>query len=92
MEVLVPADQVVLVAPVGVAGAIGVVLEDEDLAPNSLFLQTLLGSLDQALEDSLACLVVRDHIFDHIALGSGELGMGSNVEVEPGSVLQEHVG
>ena len=53
VEVLVPADQVVLVAAIGVAGTVGVVLEDEDLAADPFFLETLLSPLDQAFQDSL---------------------------------------
>jgi hypothetical protein len=42
-----PADQVVLVAAVGVAGGVGVVLEQVDLAGDALVVQPLLGVEEQ---------------------------------------------
>ena len=92
MEVLVAADEIVLVTTVRVAGTVGVVLEDEDLAPDPLLLETLLGPADQSLEDPLPCLVVGDDVLEGVALGGGELGMGSDVEIEPGAVLEKDVG
>ena len=92
MKVLVSADQIVFVAPVGVAGAVGVVLEDEDLPTNPLLLEPLLGPLYEPFEDSLSRLVVGDDIFDVVAFRSGELRMRADIEVEAGSVLQEDVG
>jgi hypothetical protein len=55
-ELAVPADQVVLVAAVAVAGGVGVVLEQVDVAGDALFGQALLGVDQQALEDPLAAL------------------------------------
>ena len=43
-------------APVGVAGGVGVVLEDVDLALHALFGEALLGVGDEALEDALPAL------------------------------------
>ncbi len=85
------ADQVVLVAPVGVAGRVGVVLEEEDLAPDPFLGQPLLGGTDQALQDSLPSLVVSDHVVEVVALRGGVLGMAADVQVEPRAVLEEHV-
>ena len=52
----------------------------------------LLGRFDEALEDPLARLVVDDELVQGIALGRGVLGVRPDVEVEPGAVLEEHVG
>ena len=90
-EVAVALDEIVLVAPVGVAGGVGVVLEQEHLAPDALLPQALLGTADEALEDALTRLVVDDEIVDRVALGRGVLGVAADVEVEPGAVLEEHV-
>jgi len=90
-EVAVPLDEVVLVASVGVAGGVGVVLEQEHLAPDALLPQALLGAADEAFEDALTRLVVDDEIVDRVALGRGVLGVAADVEVEPGAVLEEHV-
>ena len=90
-EVAVPLDEVVLVASVGVAGGVGVVLEQEHLAPDALLPQALLGAADEALEDALTRLVVDDEIVDRVALGRGVLGVAADVEVEPGTVLEEDV-
>src|ERR1035437_889599 len=46
-------DQVVLVAAVGVAGRVGVVLEDIDLAGYTLVGYPLLGICDEPLNDAL---------------------------------------
>ena len=51
-EVAVALDEVVLVAAVGVAGGVGVVLEQVDLAADALLAQPLLGAAHEALEDA----------------------------------------
>src|SRR5690606_10048605 len=91
MEILVPADQVVLVAAIGVAGRVGVVLEEVDLASDALFLEALLGRVDQALENPLPRLVVCHHVDQRIALRSRVLGVAADVEVEASAVLEEHI-
>ena len=91
-ELAVPADQVVLVAAVAVAGGVGVVLEQVDVAGDALLGEALLGVDQQALEDPLAGLVVDDELGEVVALGGGVLGVAADVEVEPGAVAQEDVG
>ena len=86
-----PADEVVLVAAVGVAGGVGVVLEQVDLAGDALVVQPLLGVEEQPLEDPLPRLVVGDQLDDVVALGRGVLRVAADVEVEPGAVAQEDV-
>ena len=90
-EVAVALDEVVLVAAVGVAGAVGVVLEEEHLAADALLAEALLGALHEALEDALPRLVVDDEVVDRVALGRRVLGVAADVEVEPGAVLEEDV-
>src|SRR5262249_28874701 len=90
-EVAVAFDEIVLVTAVGVAGRVGVVLEEEDLAPDALLPQALLGAADQALEDSLPGLVVDDEVVDGVAPGRGVLGGAPDVGVQPGAVLEEDV-
>jgi hypothetical protein len=90
-EVAIALDEIVLVAAVGVAGTIGVVLEQEHLAANALFPQSLLGALDEALEDPLPRLVVDDQVVDRVALRRRVLRVAPDVEVEPGAVLEEDV-
>ena len=85
------ADEVVLVAAVGVAGGVGVVLEEVDVAGDALVVQALLGVDEQSLEDPLPRLVVGDQLDDVVALGGGVLRVAADVEVEPGAVAQEHV-
>ncbi len=84
-------DEVVLVAAVGVAGGVGVVLEQVDLAGDALVVQPLLGVEEQPLEDPLPRLVVGDQLDDVVALGGGVLRVAADVEVEPGAVAQEDV-
>ena len=90
-EVALAFDEVVLVAAVGVAGAVGVVLEEEHLAADAFLAQALLGALHEALEDALARLVVDDEIADRVALGRRVLGVAADVEVEAGAVFEEDV-
>ena len=91
-EVVVAAGAVVLVAAVAVAGRVGVVLEQVDGAADRLLGEALLGRLDEALEDPLPRLVVDDELVQRVALRRGVLGVGADVEVQAGAVLQEHVG
>ena len=86
-----PADEVVLVAAVGVAGRVGVVLEQVDVPGDALLVQPPLGVDQQAFEDPLARLVVRDELVDRVALGRRVLRVAADVEVEPGAVAQEDV-
>ena len=90
-ELAVPADQVVLVAAVGVAGRVGVVLEQVDVAGDAFLVQPPLGVDEQALEDPLPGLVVRHQVDEVVALGRRVLRVGADVEVEPGAVAQEDV-
>ena len=78
-------------AAVGVAGGVGVVLEQVDLAGDALVVQPLLGVEEQPLEDPLPRLVVGDQLDDVVALGRGVLGVAADVEVEPGAVAEEDV-
>ena len=84
--------EVVLVAAVGVARGVGVVLEEEDVAGDPVLPEPLLGLVQQVLDDALARLVVDDQVGDVVALGRGVLGMEAGVEVEAGAVLEEDVG
>ena len=91
-ELAVAADEVVLVAAVGVPGGVGVVLEQVDVAGDALVVEALLGVDHEAFEDALAGPVVFDQVLDRVALGGGVLGVGADVEVEAGAVAEEHVG
>ncbi len=90
-EVALALDEIVLVAAVGVAGAVGVVLEEEDLAPDAFLAQTLFRALDESLEDALPRLVVDDEVADRVAFRGGVFGVAADVEVEAGAVLEEDV-
>ena len=92
LEGHVPADQVVLVAAVGVARGVGVVLEEQDVAGDAVLAEPLLGLVQQVLHDALARLVVDHQIGDVVALGGRVLGMEPGVEIEARPVLEEHVG
>lgn len=87
-----PGHQVVLVAAVGVARGVGVVLEQEDVAADALVGEPALGVHEEVLEDPLACFVVRDELGQVVALGRRVFRVRAHVEVEPGAVGQEHVG
>ena len=74
-------------APVAVAGRVGVVLEEVDVALDALFAEALFGRTEEALENALAGLVVGDEVEQRIALRRGVLGMRADVKVEAGAVL-----
>ena len=61
-ELAVRGDEVVLVAAVGVAGRVGVVLEEVDLAGDALLVEPHLGAAEERFEDPLPRLVVRDEV------------------------------
>ncbi len=90
-EVADPGDQVVLVAAVGVAVAVGVVLEQVDVTADAFARQPLLGVDDQVLEDAFAGPVMVDQLHQVVALGGGVLRVRSDVEVDARSVAQEDI-
>ena len=92
LEGHVPADEVVLVAAIGVAGGVRIVLEQQDVAGDAVFPKPLLRLVQQVLDDALARLVVDDEVGDVVALGRGVLGMEARVEIEAGAVLEEDIG
>src|SRR6476661_69219 len=91
LEVAGPPIEVVLVTAVGVAGGVGVVLEDEDLALHPVVAEPALGVLDETLEDPLPRLVLDDELTHGVALGRGVLRVGAHVEVEARTVAEEDV-
>ena len=91
LEVPLPGHQVVLVAPVGVARRVGVVLEEVHLAADALLLQAALRRVQQPLQHPLPRLVVGHQLVEAVAFGRGVLGVAAHVEVEAGPVLQEHI-
>ena len=78
-------------AAVGVAGGVGVVLEEVHDSADAFFAEALLGAREQALEDALPRLVVAHEVVDRVALGRGVLGVAAHVEVQAGAVLEKHV-
>ena len=79
-------------AAVGVAGGVGVVLEQVDVAGDPFLVEALLGVEEQTLEDPLPRLVVGDQLDDVVALGGGVLRMAADIEVETRAVVEEDVG
>ncbi|GDY52315.1 hypothetical protein SVIO_029380 [Streptomyces violaceusniger] len=64
-----PCHQIVLVAAVGVARGVGVVLEEIDVARDSLLVQAALRVHEQTLENALARFVVGDQLGHVVTLG-----------------------
>ena len=91
LEIVLPPDEVVLVATIRVSRRVGVVLEEVDLAAYPLFGQPLLRRLDETLEDAFPCLVVSDEIREGVTLRSCVLGVAPDIEVEALTVLEEHI-
>ncbi len=90
-EVIDALDAVVLVTAVGVAGRVGVVLEQVDVTADTFVAELTLGVLDELAQDRLAGLVLGDGVDERVALGRGVLRVRADVEVEATAVLQEHV-
>ena len=78
-------------AAVGVAGRVGVVLEQVDVALDAVVGEPLLRVDHQALEDPLPRPVVRDEVDQVVAFGRRVLGVAADVEVEAGAVAQEDI-
>ena len=91
LEVTGARHQVVLVAAVGVAGGVGVVLEDVDVPDDLVGRHPLLGVDGEVDQDALPGLVLDDRLADVVALGCGVLGVAADVEVEPRAVAEEHI-
>ena len=90
-ELTLPANQIVLVTSVGVAGRIGVVLEEVDVAGDALFAQPAFGVDQQTFEGALAGLVVHHQVDDVVAFGRRVFGMAPDVEVEACAVAEKDV-
>jgi hypothetical protein len=76
-ELALASHEVVLVAAVGVAGGVGVVLEQVDVADHAVVAQAPLRVDQQTLEHPLAGLVVRDELDRVVALGGRVLGVAA---------------
>ena len=87
-----PHDQIVLVAAVGVARRVGVVLEQVDVAADALVGQPLLGVDQQVFQHPLAGAVVGDELHQAVALGGRILRVAPDVEVQPRAVAKEDIG
>ena len=90
-EVVPPARQVVLVAPVRVAGRVGVVLEQVDDAAHPFVAKARLRGADEAFEDPLPCLVVRDEIVCRVTLWRRVLRVAADVQIEPCTIFEEDI-
>ena len=90
-QILMPRDQVVLMAAVRVPGGVRVVLEQVDVPADPLRAQPVAGVRHQPLQDPLARLVVRDQVDHAVALRGGVFGMTAHVKIEAAAVAQEDV-
>jgi hypothetical protein len=79
------------VAAVGVSRRIGVVLEQIDVARDSLLVQAAFRVDEQSLQNPLTGLVVRDQLGHVVAFRGGVFRMRTHVEVEAGAVAQEDI-
>jgi hypothetical protein len=79
------------VAAIGVAVAVGVVLEQVDVAADPLTEQPLLSVDDQVFEDPLTGPIMIDQLDQTVALGGRVFGVRSHVQVDAGAVAQEDV-
>ena len=73
-------------APKRVARGVKVVLEQVDASAHALGGQARVGLRGHRCAQALARAVVGHEVGDRAAFGSRVLGMGADVEVEPGTV------
>ena len=85
-------DEKVLVAAVRVSGRVGVVLEEIDVATNTLLGESRLGVDQQFFEHTLTGTVVIDQLDEAVALGRRVLRVRTHIQVQAGSVTEEDVG
>src|SRR5450755_3303251 len=90
-ELTLPTDQIVLVTSVGVAGRVGVVLEQVDVAGNAFFAQPTFGVDEQTFEGALAGLVVDHQVDDVVALRCRVFRVAADVEVKARAIAEEDV-
>ena len=95
VELQLATDQVVLMAAVGVARRIHVVLEQVQLTVEGAALRTceqaLAGGTRQISEKQLTGAFLHEQLINAAALGGGVLGVRTHVKVEPAAVGQEDV-
>ena len=95
VELQFAADQVVLVAAVGVARRIHIVLEQVQFTVEGAALRTseqaLAGGTRQVSEQQLTGTFLREQFVNAATFGGGVLGVRTHVKVEPTAVGQEDV-
>ena len=95
VELQLAADQVVLVAAVGVARRVHVVLEQVQFTVEGAALgtreQALAGGTRQIGEEQLTSAFLCEQLVNAAAFGGGVLGVRTHIKVEPTAVGQEDV-
>ena len=86
-----PVDEKVLVATVGIARGVGVVLEQIDVASDALFSKSLLGIHTEPFQDPLPRTIVSDQLLHAVAFRSRILRVAAYIEIQPGPVAQEDI-
>lgn len=84
-------DQVILVAAVGVARRIGVVLEQIDVTADAFVGEALFGVDEQVLEHPFTSAVVGDQLREAVTFGGRVLRVAAHVEVQARTVAEEDV-
>ena len=90
-EIRGPVNEKVLVATVGIARGVGVVLEQIDVAGDALLAESLLGIHTQPFQDPLPRTIVSDQLLHAVAFGGRILRVAAYIEVQPGPVAQEDI-
>ena len=83
--------EVILVTSVGVAGTVGVVLKQIDIARDALLVEASLGVDEETLEDALTRTIVCDQLNNVIAFSSCVLGMAAHIQIQSRTIPKEHV-
>jgi len=90
-NILIALGAVVLVAAIGVASRIGVVLEEVDLAPMTLLVELALGTRNKALQDPLPRHFLGNEVIEVVAFGRGVFGVTADIQVEAGAVFKKDI-
>ena len=91
VEINIPIDKVIFMAPVTIADEIRVVLEDREFAGNSLLANLFFGVLLQIFENPLARFVVNNQLLGRCTLGGRVFGVAAGVLVESSAVLEKDI-
>jgi hypothetical protein len=80
-EVTLSTDEIILMTSIGVAGTVGVVLKQVDVAFDSFFAQAPLSVDNESFQDSLPRAIMMNQLKDVVTFRRCVFGVASHVEI-----------